>query len=187
MKKSVYMLSAVAVVWLSGCSKQKAFVSDNFAVSPKPLEYLAGEVPATISINVPPKLMNKKAVIECTPILKWDGGASAGEPYTLQGEKVEANNMIISYKNGGHATMRFSVPFEEGMEKSDLMMQFNAKVGKKTVKMPTVKIGYGTQCTASLITKTAKTANFGVAPDNFQRVISQKQEAAVKFPLCRRR
>ena len=85
MKKSVYMLSAVAVVLLSGCSKQKAFVSDNFAVSPKPLEYLAGEVPATISINVPPKLMNKKAVIECTPILKWDGGASAGETLHLAG------------------------------------------------------------------------------------------------------
>ena len=181
MKKSIYVVSAMTVVLLSGCSKQKAFVSDNFAVSPTPLEYLAGEVPATISINVPAKLMNKKAVIECTPVLKWDGGSSAGASYTLQGEKVEANNMIISYKNGGHATMRFSVPFEDGMEKSDLMMQFNAKVGKKNVKMPTVKIGYGTQCTASLITKTAKTASFGVAPDNFQRVINQKQEAAVKF------
>ena len=181
MKKSIYVLSAVAVVLLTGCGKQKAFVSENFSVSPTPLEYLAGEVPATISINVPAKTMNKKAVVECTPVLKWDGGTAAGEPYTLQGEKVEANHTIISYKNGGHATMRFSIPFEDGMEKSDLMMQFYAKVGKKLVKMPTIKIGYGTQCTASLITKTAKTANFGVAPDNFQRVISQKQEAAVKF------
>ena len=77
--------------------------------------------------------------------------------------------------------MRFSVPFQEGMEKSELFMQFNARKGNKVIKMPTVKIGYGTQCTAALITKTAKTANFGVAPDNFQRVISQKQEAAVKF------
>lgn len=181
MKKNVYVLSAVAVVLLTACGKQKAFVSDNFAVSPTPLEYMAGEIPATISINVPAKLMNKKAIVECTPVLKWDGGAQAGDPFTLQGEKVEANHTIISYKNGGHATMRFCVPFQEGMEKSDLMMQFNARVGKKALKMPTVKIGYGTQCTAALITKTAKTANFGIAPDNFQRVISQKQEAAVKF------
>lgn len=181
MKKIIWLSAASVMVLLSGCSKQKAFVSDNFAVSPKPLEYLAGEVPATISINVPAKFMNKKAVVTLTPVLKWDGGATAGDPFTLQGEKVEANNTIISYKNGGHATMRFSVPFEDGMEKSDLMMQFNAKMGKKTMKMPTIKIGYGTQCTAALITKTAKTANFGVAPDNFQRVINQKQEAAVKF------
>ena len=178
----MYWLPAVCTAMLlTGCGKQKAFVAENFAVSPTPLEYMAGEVPATISINVPAKTMNKKAIVTCTPVIKWDGGSSAGDSFTLQGEKVEANNTIISFKNGGHATMRFSVPFEDGMEKCDLFMQFDARKGKKAMKMPTVKIGYGTQCTASLITKTAKTANFGVAPDNFQRVISQKQEAAVKF------
>ncbi len=181
MKKNIYVLSAVAIVLLAGCGKQKSFVSDNFAVSPTPLEYVAGNVPATISINVPAKTMNKKALVTCTPVLKWDGGSAAGADYTLQGEKVEANNTIISYRNGGHATMRFNVPFQEGMEKSELFMQFNARKGNKAMKMPTVKIGYGIQCTAALITKTARTANFGVAPDNFQRVISQKQEAAVKF------
>lgn len=180
-KNNFWLLPVCATVLLASCGKQKSFVSENFAVSPTPLEYLAGEVPATISINVPAKTMNKKAVVACTPVLKWNGGAAAGDSYTLQGEKVEANNTIISYKNGGHATMRFCVPFQEGMEKSELFMQFNATKGKKVLKMPTVKIGYGTQCTAALITKTAKTANFGVAPDNFQRVINQKQEAAVKF------
>lgn len=181
MKQTISLLSAVAAVLLTGCGKQKTFVSDNFAVSPTPLEYVAGEVPATISINVPAKVMSKKAIVACTPVLKWNGGAVAGESFTLQGEKVEANNTIISYKNGGHATMRFCVPFQEGMEKSELFMQFTAHKGNKVLKMPTVKIGYGTQHTAALITRTAKTANFGLAPDNFQRVINQKQEAAVKF------
>jgi hypothetical protein len=63
MKKIIWLSAASAMVLLSGCSKQKAFVSDNFAVSPTPLEYVAGEVPATISINVPAKAMNKKAVV----------------------------------------------------------------------------------------------------------------------------
>lgn len=181
MKQTISLLSAVAAVLLTGCGKQKTFVSDNFAVSPTPLEYVAGEVPAAISINVPAKVMSKKAIVACTPVLKWNGGAVAGESLTLQGEKVEANNTIISYKNGGHATMRFCIPFQEGMEKSELFMQFTAHKGSKVLKMPTVKIGYGTQHTAALITRTAKTANFGLAPDNFQRVINQKQEAAVKF------
>lgn len=182
MKKNIsLLLPAVAAVLMTGCGKQKALVSENFAVSPTPLEYIAGEVPATISLNIPAKVVNKKAVITCTPVLKWADGSAAGESYTIQGEKVEANNTIISYKNGGHTTMRFNVPFQDGMEKSELLMQFNARKGNKPLNMPTVKIGYGTQCTASLITKTAKTANFGVAPDDFQRVISKKQEAAVKF------
>lgn len=181
MKKNIYLLLPVSAMMLMGCSKSGILTADNFAVSPTPLEYVAGDVPATISINVPAKVMNKKAVVKCTPILKWDGGSATGDSYTLQGEKVEANNTVISYKNGGHTSMRFSVPFQDGMEKSDLYMQFNATKGNKVINMPTVKIGYGTQCTASLVTKTAGTANFAVAPDQFQRVISQKQEAAVKF------
>lgn len=182
MKRNIYLLlPAVASVLMTGCGKQKALVSENFAVSPTPLEYVAGEVPATISLNIPAKVVGKKSVITCTPVLKWDGGSAVSESYTIQGEKVEANNTIISYKNGGHATMRFNVPFQDGMEKSELFMQFNARKGNKPINMPSVKIGYGTQATASLITKTAKTASFGVAPDDFQRVISKKQEAAVKF------
>ena len=182
MKKNIYLLlPAVATVLLTGCGKQKALVAENFAVSPTPLEYVAGEVPATISINVPAKVVNKKAVIACTPVLKWKGNAATGETFTLQGEKVEANNTIISYKNGGHATMRFCVPFQEGMEKSELFMQFNARKGDKVIDMPSVKIGYGIQCTAALVTKTASTANLGVAPDNFQRLITKKQEACLLY------
>ena len=79
MKKNIYLLlPALAAMFLMGCGKQKTLVSNNFAVSPTPLEYIAGDVPATISINVPAKVMNKKAVIACTPVLKWDGGAAAG-------------------------------------------------------------------------------------------------------------
>lgn len=182
MNKNIYLLiAASAGMLLASCGKSKNLTADNFAVSPTPLELIAGEVPATISINVPAKVMNKKTIVDCTPILKWDGGYAAGESYSLQGEKVEANNTIISYKNGGHTTMRFNVPFQSGMENSELLMQFNARKGKKAVSMPTVKIGYGTLCTAGLLAQTAKTANFAVAPDQFQRVINQKQEAAVKF------
>ena len=111
-KNKIWMSVTCIAMLLTSCGKQKVFVAGNFAVSPTPLEYMAGDVPATISINVPAKTMNKKAIITCTPIIKWDGGTSAGDGFTLQGEKVEANNTIISYKNGGHATMRFSVPFE---------------------------------------------------------------------------
>lgn len=181
MKKNFYLLMPAAALVLTGCSSKIKLTSDNFAVTPTPLEYVAGDVPATISVNVPSKVMKKKATVECIPVLKWNGGSAASESFTIQGEKVEANNTVISYKNGGSASMRFNVPFQEGMEKSDLYMQFNAKKGKKTINVPEVKIGYGTQCTAALITRAAQTANFAVAPDQYQRVISQKQEAAIKF------
>lgn len=183
MKKNItpIVLSAASILLLASCSKQGAFSPENFAVSPTPLEYLAGEVPATISVNVPAKLINKKAIVELTPVLKWDEGQVAGQNATFQGEKVEANYNIISYKNGGHGTLRFCVPFKDGMEKSTLYMQVKSTKGSKSTMLPEVKIGYGIQCTAALITKTARTSTFAVAPDQFQRIISKKQEAAIKF------
>ena len=71
----------------SSCSKMK-FTSDNFTVTPTPLEYVAGEVPATISANIPSKVMKKNATVTCTPVLRWNGGEAVGTSATLQGEKV---------------------------------------------------------------------------------------------------
>ncbi|MCM1312709.1 MAG: tetratricopeptide repeat protein [Bacteroides sp.] len=180
-KKNYLLLPAASALLLVSCSKMGQFSSDDFTVTPTPLEYVAGEVPATISASVPAKFMNKKAVVTCIPVLKWDGGQKVGASATFQGEKVEANNQVISYKNGGHATMRTSFPYEDGMEKSELWMTFDAKKGKKTVKLPEVKIGYGVNSTSALVAKAVKTGNNGVASDNFSRVINQKQAATIKF------
>lgn len=179
MKKNIYLLLP-AVALLASCSKLK-LTADNFQVTPTPLEYVGGEVPATISANIPAKAFPKKAVVTCVPVLKYNGGQAIGQSATFQGEKVEANNTVISYANGGHATMRTSFPFEDAMAASDLYMQFEAKKGKKVLKAPEVKIGYGVLATAALARETAKSGNFGFAADNFQRIISQKQAANIKF------
>ena len=182
MKKNIYLLlSATASVVLAGCSGFGKISSDDFTVTPTPLEYVAGEVPATISANIPAKFMPKKGIVTCTPVLKWDGGQAEGMSKTFQGEKVEANNTVISYKQGGRATMKVSFPYQVEMAKSTLYMQFAAKKGKKEVKIPEVKIGYGVIATAALVSEAARTSGRSIAPDKFQRVISQKQEAAVKF------
>ncbi len=178
------VLSAAAILTLASCSKLGEFSKDNFAVTPTPLESAGGEVPVTISANIPAKFMKKKAVVTCIPVLRWESGESVATSLTLQGEKVEENNQIISYANGGHATLRTAFPFQSGMENSELYMTFEARVGKKNVKLPQVKIGYGVDCTANLVTECVRTANNGVAPDNFQRLISHKQTATIKFLIA---
>lgn len=184
MRKINILLPVASVVLLASCGKMGKFTSEDFTVTPTPLETVAGEVPATISANIPAKLMNKKAVVTCTPVLRWDGGESVGASATFQGEKVEGNNQVISYKNGGHATLRTAFPYEAGMEKSELWMTFKATKGKKTVEIPEVKIGYGVNNTSALVQSAVKTATNGVATDNFQRVINQKQAATIKFLIA---
>lgn len=183
MKKNIYLLlpAAASVVFLASCGGFGKITGDDFNVTPTPLEYVAGEVPATISANIPAKFMPKKGIVTATPVLKWDGGQAVGASATFQGESVEGNNTVISRKNGGTATMRVSFPYQIPMAKSELYMQFDAKKGTKEVKVPEVKVGYGVMATAALVSEAARTSGQSVAADKFQRIISQKQEAAIKF------
>ena len=125
--------------------------------------------------------MKKKAVVTVTPVLKYEGGEATGASATFQGEKVDGNNQTISYKMGGNYTMKSIFDFVPAMQKSDLYLKFEAKVGKKSVTIPEVKIGYGVVATSELLKNTLASANPAIAPDGFQRIIKQRQEATIKF------
>lgn len=182
MRKNYYLVMSVAAVMaLTSCKKLGELSADNFTVTPTPLEAIAGQVPATIDGKFPEKYMKKKAVVTVTPVLKYEGGEAKGQSATFQGEKVEGNDQTIAYKAGGTYTMKTIFDFVPAMQKSDLYLQFDAKVGKKTVSVPEVKISYGVVATSSLLGKTLASTNPSLAPDAYQRIIKEKQEATIKF------
>jgi len=181
MQSKLYLSLIFGTAILASCSKMGALDADNFTVNPTPLESVGGQVPATINGRFPEKYMKKKAVVKVTPVLRYQGGEVAGDAATFQGEKVEANNQAISYRVGGNYTMKTSFKFVPGMEKSDLYLTFDAQKGKKTVKIPEVKVGYGVLATSELVDRTLKSAGTAFAPDAYQHIIQQKQEANIKF------
>lgn len=187
MKKSIlFPASIAALALLSSCSgKLGALSADNFTVTPSPLEAHAQQVPATINGNFPEKYMKRKAVVTVTPVLRWNGGEVAGAPATFQGEKVEGNNQTISYKVGGNYTMRSIFPYQSEMAKSELYLTFDARVGKKVVEVPEVKVADGVIATSDLVKQTLKSAAPTIGEDAFKRTIQQQQTATIQFLLAR--
>ena len=182
MQSKLYLsLTILAAATLTSCSKMGALSSDNFSVNPSPLESVGGQVPATINGRFPEKYMKKKAVVTVTPVLRYAGGETAGDAATFQGEKVEANNQTISYRVGGNYTMKTNFKYVPEMLKSDLYLTFNAKKGKFSVMIPDVKIGEGVISTSELVNRTLKNASTAFAPDAYQHIIKQKQEANIQF------
>ena len=183
MRKNIfYVLSACSLFVLASCSKMGPLSADNFNVNPVPLEAQGGQVPATINGTFPAKYMKTKAVVTVTPELRYaDGKVARGESATFQGEKVMGNDQTISYKVGGRYTMKTNFDFQPGMEKSDMYLTFDAKVGKKIVEIPEVKVAYGVLATSELYRKTLVNSNSCLAPDTFQRVREKKLEANIKF------
>lgn len=179
---SVLTLSLGAIVSVSCSSKLGNLTADNFKVTPTPLELQGTQVPVTVYGTFPEKFMKKKAVVTVSPELRYaNGKVLRGQSSTFQGEKVLGNGQTVNYKLGGQFTMRDAFKYTDEMHKSDLYLNFDAKVGKKTVQVPAVKVGYGIVATAGLYKKALEQGGGIIAPDSFQHIVKKKQEAGIKF------
>ena len=180
MIKKIYLpLVALFVLALSSCGKMGELSSDYFTTNPEVLEAVAGKVPVTINGKFPEMYMKKNAIVEVTPVLKWNGGEAKGQPATFQGEKVEGNGQTISYKLGGNYTMKASFVYIPEMAKSELFLNFKITRGSKTYTIPAVKVADGVIATSELPTIASSNASY--ANDAFQRIIKQAQEANIMF------
>ena len=180
MIKKIYLpLVALFVLAMSSCGKMGELSSDYFTTNPEVLEAVAGKVPVTINGKFPEKYMKKNAIVEVTPVLKWNGGEAKGQPTTFQGEKVEGNGQTISYKMGGNYTMKASFDYIPEMAKSELFLNFKITRGSKTYTIPAVKVADGVIATSELPTIASSNASY--ANDAFQRIIKQAQEANIMF------
>lgn len=182
-KKLVIPVAAVGLMAMTSCSgKLGALSADNFTVNPNPMETQGGNVPVTINGNFPEKYLKKNAVITVIPELHAaDGSILRGASTTFQGEKVMGNNQTVSYLLGGHYAMKAAFPYTDRYHKSDLYLNFNAKVGKKEINVPAVKIANGIIATSELYREAMAQKGGCIAPDTFQRIRQERQVANVKF------
>ncbi|MBM6992324.1 MAG: hypothetical protein I3J02_03540 [Prevotella sp.] len=178
----ILSLSVFSVFALSSCSKLGPLSADNFTVTPNPLETQGGKVPATIDGVFPAKYMKSKAVVTVIPELRYGNGQTAqGQSATFQGEKVLGNDQTVSYKVGGRYTMKSAFDYVPDMQQSDMYLTFDARLGKKKVNIPAVKVATGVLSTSELYKQTLMNAGGCIAPDSFQRVKAQKTEGNIKF------
>ena len=178
MKKGLFLGLIAAAVVLASCNKTLPS-PEQISVNPNPLEKVGGKVNAEITGTFPQKKFAKKGVLTVTPVLKYDGKEALGEPVTYVGEKAKENGKTVNYKNGGKYSQSCSFDYVPAMRKSELYLRFEAKVGKKVIEIPDVKIADGVVATSELAeAKDNKTAG---TPDKFQRVIQELTEADIKF------
>ena len=173
-------LATLVAVGLAGCSKKQGnFESRFFTTVPTPVESVGESVPATVNGSLPAKFIQKNAKVTATPVLQWADGQATGQPVIIQGENVRANGQMVSYKEGGQVVIPYNAAYQPGMEKSELFLDVNVDQNGKLYTLPRVKVGYGVVSTSTLAS--AATVVPATAPDNFQKVISEKYSADIHF------
>ena len=186
MKKKSFYLSlmlalGVALLSTSCSSKLKPLAQNNFNVSPSPMETVGNQVPVTINGTFPEKWFHKNGIVTITPILKYGDKELAGTPYSFQGENIAGNRTTISNRRGGNFTMSSTFPYNPEMISSERFLRFDGKIKNKQSLLPDLKVADGVIATSALAD--VRTTTPSVAPDGFQRIIKEAQEASIMFVI----
>jgi len=186
MNKTIFtFLSVLFAAFLAvSCSNPTKMIKNADQVSvncdPQVLECVAGKITANVSVVIPEGYFHPKAVVEVTPVLVYQGGEAALEPVMLQGEKM-TNNYITVPKAGSTVKKTFTFDYVPGMEKAELQGRFKLIYKKKTRNFTEpYKVADGTNTTYMLVKKCGALA---YAPDNYQTVIAEQNEAQVLYQI----
>jgi len=177
----ILFLAAAFLASCSGLNKMKKEAGEiKYEVTPKVLEAHGGMVNVTIKGTFPEKYFNKKATLTVTPVLTYGGGETAFDKVqVLQGEKVAANNKVITY-TGGDFTYTSVIPYSDAMKMSELVLRTNAVMGKKTIDFEPIKLADGVIATSTLVQKHGRTI---VMKDNWVRITPETQTAAINYVI----
>jgi len=179
-----YFILILAAAFLSSCSglnKMKKEAGDiKYEVTPKVLEAHGGLVNVTVKGTFPEKYFNKKATLSVTPVLTYTGGETAFEKVqVLQGEKVTANNKVITY-TGGDFTYTDAIPYKDAMKMSELVLRTTATIKEKSLDFEPVKLADGVIATSTLVEKQARAI---VMKDNYVRIIPETKVADINYVI----
>lgn len=183
MKRIGLYLALISVLaLLSGCNGLKKMMENaddiNYKVQPAPLEMHGDEVVVKISGNFPEKYFHKKVVAQITPVLVYDNGEKALTPVSVQGEKVEANNKVIKYQEGGSFSYEDKLDYIDDMRMSKLEIRITAKMKDKEMAFDPYPVAEGVIATPALVKLNPDVVK---ASDKFQKDIPDKELAKIHF------
>jgi tetratricopeptide (TPR) repeat protein len=179
-----YFILILAAALLSSCSGLNKMKKNSnlvkYEVTPKVLETHAGVVTVTIKGTYPAKYFDKKTTVTATPVLTYTGGETAFEKVqVLQGEKVQANNKVVT-ATGGDFTYTATIPYKDAMKMSELVLRIKAVRGSKSLDFDPVKIADGVIATSTLVEKHGRTISM---KDNYVRINPESKLADIHYQI----
>lgn len=175
------VVAGASSLLLASCASKFKISSTGVNVDPNPLTVQGDAVKTRINFAFPKKSFPKKGTLRITPVLRYAGGEKWGKAYDYQGDDVYGNEQVVFYKSGANAVLDFAVPYTPQMQKSELYLTFNGKVGKKAQKISSMKVADGVNATETLATVEGILP--AIAPHGFQRVVKEMYDADILFQI----
>ena len=161
--KKILTLTVVlaAALTLSSCDCFKKMAKNPDAIqvtcTPEVLVLNNGKIAADLSASIPADYFNKKAALQVTPVLFFEGGAVAGETILLQGEKIEANGLVVTNGETMSLTRHIEFDYQPAMDACELKLLVEVKCkGGKCKEFTLINANTGAILTAEQLEVVAK-------------------------------
>jgi len=176
---SFAVLGIAAVACSSPAEMAKQSENVNVGYGDAVLEVVAGEINTDVTVTYPEDYFHPKAILEVTPVIVYEGGEVAMEPYIFQGEKVKDNYEVVP-SNGATITKPVSFKYVPGMEKCYLELRGVVRHKGKYTTLPTKKVADGANTTYMLVCQDGKV---DLKADGYQEILKQTAEGQILYQI----
>lgn len=175
-------LILIAALIFSGCGglgKMNKYAENiKYTVEPNPLIVQGDSVAININGNFPGKYFHRKAMVELTPVVIYEGGEAAAKTEYFQGDKAAGNYTVVPYEGGKAFSYSDKVAYDPAMAESELVIRIMGRQGSKEKAFDDVKIADGVMTTPYLMQADDKVL---LGKDQFERITAHTQEATIHY------
>jgi outer membrane protein OmpA-like peptidoglycan-associated protein len=179
----------VSAAFFSSCGLNKMIrdYGDNITYTSQvnPLENHGGEVAVNVNGRVSDRYFHRRAKLELTPVLKFEGGEKEMGTYILRGDRTSGQGTMVNRGSDTNISMTETIAFEEGMQESELVIRARVyREGREDafVNLPDRKVADGVINTSQRVDKGQDLA---IAPHGYEKVTTVTESANIYFEYMR--
>ncbi len=186
----ILALMLLAATVFSGCGISKMVKNYesqvNFTPATNPLENHGGKVAANVKGNISENYFRRRAIMEVTPVLKFNGGEQEMPTVTLRGTRTTSAGTMINRDLASSFDLNNTINFKPEMLESELVLRTRIyREGRehRASILPERKVADGTINTSQRVDKTGFTVAF--LPDRYEKVVIHTEKADLYFAYMR--
>jgi tetratricopeptide (TPR) repeat protein len=158
--KLIYIIAAAALISSCGLNKMaNKYETVSFTTTPPTLQVHGGKVALSLDATFAEKYFAKKATVDFTPVLVYNGGETAFKTITIQGEEATGGESTIFNATGGSFKYNDAISYSDEMMNSTLELRAVAKQNDKEKVLGPVNIANGVIITSTRLQDTEDLAN----------------------------
>ena len=160
MSKLFYIILAAALMIGCGIDRMaNEYETVSFTTTPPTLQVHGGKVALSLDATFAEKYFAKKATVDFTPVLVYNGGETAFKTITIQGEEATGGEATIFNATGGSFKYNDAISYSDEMMSSTLELRAVAKQKDKEKVLGPVNIANGVIATSTRVQDTEDLAN----------------------------